>query len=86
MAAEFAGFAAGEGCDDLVALAAGFVKPCGDGALAGTALRTGTARPPGQPERLSLRGFSTWVVVGSGFGGTGESAFAFGVVVCWFWE
>ena len=40
MAAEFAGFAAGEGCDDFAALAANFVKLCGDSVLDGTALRT----------------------------------------------
>jgi hypothetical protein len=47
--AEFAGFAAGEGCEDFAALAAVFVKSCGDSVLDGTALRTGTAGPPGQP-------------------------------------
>jgi hypothetical protein len=40
LAAEFAGFAAGEGCDDFAALAAGVVKSCGENVLDGTALRT----------------------------------------------
>src|SRR5947199_10647288 len=42
--------------------AADFVTFCGDSALGATALRTDTAGPPGQPERLSLRGLSSCVV------------------------
>ena len=40
--------------------AAGFVTLCEGSALGATALRTDTAGPPGQPERLSLPGLS-WV-------------------------
>jgi hypothetical protein len=49
LAAEFAGFAADEGCEVFAALAAGFVKSCGGSVLDGTALRTGAAGAPGQP-------------------------------------
>jgi hypothetical protein len=63
-------FAAGEGCEDFAALGAGFVTSCGDSVLDGTALRTGTAGPPGQP----VGALPTWVVAGSAFGRTRASA------------
>ena len=70
--AEFPGI---ESCDcwrlGCAAVAAGFVKSCGDGVLDGSALRTDTAGPPGQP----VEAVPTWVVVGSAF-----------VVVSSFWE
>lgn len=81
MPAEFAGFAADEGCEDFAALA-GFVKSCGDSVLDGTALRTGTAGPPGQP----VVAVPTWPVVGPALGGAGASTLAFGVMVSSFWE
>ena len=58
VAAEFAGFMAGEGCEDFAAVATGFVKSCCGSVLARTALRTGTAGPPGQP----MGAVPTWVV------------------------
>jgi hypothetical protein len=55
---------------------AGFVASCGARGRAATtldatALRTGTAGPPGQP----MAAVPTWAVVGSAF-----------VVGCWVWE
>ena len=74
-AAEFVAFELCVGCEDLAAVVAGFTTSCGESALGATALRTDTAGPPGQPERLSLRGLSSsWAVVGSAF-----------LAVCWPW-
>jgi len=48
-ATTFAEVVAGEGGEDFAAVVAGLVKSCGGSALDATALRTGTAGPPGQP-------------------------------------
>src|SRR5205807_2566750 len=67
-------------------LAAGFVTLCGDSALGGTALRTDTAGPPGQPmAAVPTWGVAASDVVPSGFALTWECASARALAACWAW-